>query len=75
MRGNVPYAQREQVVNALRKLGFTVVRIHGSHHMMRKAGSPLIPVPVHRNEPIADGTLRNIIRKAGLTLEEFYRAV
>jgi len=43
--------------------------------MMKRAGSPLIPVPVHRNEPIADGTLRNIIRKAGLTPEEFYRVV
>jgi predicted RNA binding protein YcfA (HicA-like mRNA interferase family) len=43
--------------------------------MMKGAGSPLIPVPVHRNEPIADGTLRNIIGKAGLTPEEFYRVV
>jgi len=43
--------------------------------MMKKAGSPLIPVPVHRNEPIATGTLRNIIRMAGLTAEEFYNAV
>jgi len=70
-----PTPSGKQVVNALRKLGFTVVRIHGSHHMMKKAGSPLIPVPVHRNEPIATGTLRNIIRMAGLTAEEFYSAV
>jgi predicted RNA binding protein YcfA (HicA-like mRNA interferase family) len=70
-----PTPSGKQVVNALLKLGFTVVRIHGSHHMMKRAGSPLIPVPVHRNEPIAVGTLRNIIRRAGLTPEEFYHVV
>jgi len=62
-----PTPSGKQLVNALRKLGFTLVRIHGSHHMMKRAGSPLIPMPVDRDEPIADGTLRNIIRRVGLT--------
>jgi predicted RNA binding protein YcfA (HicA-like mRNA interferase family) len=70
-----PAPSGKQIVKALRKLGFTVVRIHGSHHMMKREGSPLIPVPVHGNEPIAEGTLRNIIRKAGLRPQEFYRVV
>jgi predicted RNA binding protein YcfA (HicA-like mRNA interferase family) len=62
-----------QILRALQKGGFEIVRIRGSHHRLRKpgvAGSKVI-VPVHGAHDLPPGTLRSIIDQAGLTVEEF----
>ena len=49
-----------------------VVHVRGSHHYLRKEGaSKLVVVPVHRGSVIPPGTLKSILRQAGLTVEEF----
>lgn len=59
----------------LERFGFRVVRIVGSHHMMAKPGhQTIVPVPVHGNRTIPAGTMRSIIRLAGLTPAQFYAA-
>ena len=41
--------------------------------MMVKDGHPrTIPVPVHGSRPLPKGTLRSIIRMAGVTKETFF---
>ncbi|MDR0303070.1 MAG: type II toxin-antitoxin system HicA family toxin [Treponema sp.] len=52
-------------VKLLRKHGWIVDRIQGSHHIMLKNGMA-IPVPVHGNADLASGTLHSILKKAGL---------
>ncbi len=53
-------------------MGFRVARVKGSHHIMVRRGHPLIlSVPVHGHKPMPTGTLRSLIRDAGLTVEEF----
>ena len=38
----------------------------------KRDGHPyVLTIPVHGNEPIAPGTLRSLIRAAGVTIEEF----
>ena len=62
-----------QVVRALQRAGFfTVHRVKGSHHHLRHAARPSlrVVVPVHRGD-LPLGTLRAIIRQAGLTEDEF----
>jgi predicted RNA binding protein YcfA (HicA-like mRNA interferase family) len=54
----------------LEKVGFYVDRQRGSHITMRR-DDPRAEVVVPRHTAIAKGTLRNIIRKAGLTVDEF----
>jgi predicted RNA binding protein YcfA (HicA-like mRNA interferase family) len=41
--------------------------------MINRGTRQTIPVPVHGSKPLRTGTLRAIIRDAGLTVEEFRR--
>ena len=66
-----PYSH-SQVVRALSKLGFSVVRQRGSHIILKgshKRMDRTVVVPRHRE--IAVGTLRGILFQAGITVEEF----
>ena len=66
-----PYSHR-QVIKALSKLGFSVVRQHGSHIVLKgsyKEMNRTVVVPKHK--VIAVGTLKGILFQAGITVEEF----
>ena len=60
-----------RVVRALEKAGFEVVRIRGSHHVLRHPDGRGTSVPVHRNQDVRVGTLRGILRDCRLPVEEF----
>lgn len=62
------------MVQLLQREGYVLLRIRGSHHYLRKPGATaLVVVPVHGNRDLPAGTLRSIIRQAGLTTEQFVR--
>jgi len=70
-----PYSYKE-VIKALGKLGFKVVRQRGSHLVLKgffKDRKRTVVVPKHRE--IAIGTLRGIMFQAGLTVEEFLKLI
>ena len=69
----LPAATGRQVVRALQRAGFSVVRVSGSHHRMvhDDDASRATTVPVHGNKTLKRSTLRGIIRQAGLTVDEF----
>jgi predicted RNA binding protein YcfA (HicA-like mRNA interferase family) len=71
----VPSVRGDQVVKALEKAGFLVVRIRGSHHVLRHSDGRGTTVPVHQGRDIPKGTLRNILADAGLTVEELKRLI
>ena len=50
-------------VKLLKKLGFTLVRINGSHHRMKHIDGRVTTVPVHKNEDLPKGLMRKIIRE------------
>jgi len=61
-----------QTVRALERLGFVQVRQRGSHVVLRRTrseGDIGCTVPLHRE--LAIGTLRGILRQAGVTPGEF----
>ena len=58
-----------QMIKILEKNGFTFVRQKGSHRLYKK-GELRITVPYH-NKDLKPGTLRNILKQAGITKEEF----
>jgi predicted RNA binding protein YcfA (HicA-like mRNA interferase family) len=71
MRQALPVLKPGQVVVALEKAGFEVRRQTGSHVIMYKSGiHHPISIPHHPGD-LPKGTLRAIIRQAGLTIEEF----
>jgi predicted RNA binding protein YcfA (HicA-like mRNA interferase family) len=68
----LPRVSGEQVVVALRQVGFRVRRQHGSHIIMRR-DEPFAQtvVPAHRG--LDRGTLRAILRQIDLSVEIFIR--
>jgi predicted RNA binding protein YcfA (HicA-like mRNA interferase family) len=59
-----------ECVTALLKVGFAVRRQHGSHVILRRQ-DPFVQLVVPDHKVLDRGTLRAIIRQAGLTVEEF----
>lgn len=59
----------KQLVRALRRIGFVVDHQRGSHIFMHNIQQNLsVIVPLHTE--IKKGTLNNIIKKVGITIEE-----
>lgn len=70
----LPVASGAEVVRAFESLGWEVVRRRGSHVILVKEGEMAsLSVPDH-NE-VAKGTLRSLIREAGVTVAEFTSAL
>ena len=66
----LPVISGVECIKALEKIGFVVNRQRGSHiTLVRQEPSTQLTVPNHKT--IAKGTLRAIIRDAGLTVEKF----
>jgi len=67
---NLPRVTGREVVTALAKFGYEEDRQRGSHIVLRQNVYPHRRiVPDHKE--VAKGTLRSIIRHAGLTVDEF----
>jgi predicted RNA binding protein YcfA (HicA-like mRNA interferase family) len=62
------------VVRAFERLGWQAERQRGSHMILTRPGhAATLSVPDHPQ--VARGTLRALIKKAGLTVEEFMKAL
>ena len=71
MSDRLPSLRPRQVIRALEKAGWRVVRQRGSHISLTKEGMPyIVTVPLHRRD-LPRGTLRDIIRDSGLAIDEF----
>jgi len=64
----LPSVSGAEAVKALTRLGFVFLRQKGSHAILRR-GSHGCVVPMHRE--ISQGTLRGVLKQAGVTDEEF----
>jgi len=64
-----------KVIKALSKLGFKIVRKHGSHVVLKHPNGRLTVFPVHPGEEIGTGLLNKIIKDTGLSKEEFLTAL
>jgi predicted RNA binding protein YcfA (HicA-like mRNA interferase family) len=73
MNPRFPVANARQVIAALRRAGFAVDRISGSHHLLVHSEDPrrIVTVPFHGSRNLKPGTLHSIVRQSGLTVEEF----
>ena len=70
----LPTVSGRQAVAAFERAGFEVKRQRGSHVILVKAGiTATLSVPDHRQ--LKPGTLRALIRKAELTVDEFAELV
>ncbi len=67
----LPRISGDEAINVFKRLGFYKARQKGSHVVMRKGDKGCV-VPRHKS--LAVGTLRNAIRQAGVTVDEFVAA-
>ena len=67
----LPVVSSVKVVKALGRLGYEVDHQTGSHIILRQKDEPHRRLTVPNHKELAKGTLRAIIREAGLTVEEF----
>lgn len=67
----LPSVSGREVVKALTKSGYEQDRQRGSHIILRQVASPHRRLVVPDHNEVARGTLRAIIRQAGLTVNEF----
>jgi predicted RNA binding protein YcfA (HicA-like mRNA interferase family) len=65
-----PAVTGAQLVKALRRLGFEVIRVKGSHHFLRHADGRCTVVPAHRGEMVGKGLFAQILRDCDVTREE-----
>ena len=57
-----------ELVRALERNGWSLLRVRGSHHIYGKTGSRVrLSVPVHANRPLKRGLLSHLLKMAGLT--------
>jgi predicted RNA binding protein YcfA (HicA-like mRNA interferase family) len=72
MNPKLPVVSGHQVVRALERVGYRVVRQRGSHIRLRDESDPNhLPVTVPDHRSLKPGLLRQILRDANLTVEEF----
>jgi predicted RNA binding protein YcfA (HicA-like mRNA interferase family) len=60
----------KNLIRALKKIGFQVVRVQGSHHRLRHPDGRVTTVPVHAGETIGPGLLGQILRDCELTHDQ-----
>lgn len=58
------------LIKALKKHGFEIIRIKGSHYYLRHNDGRCTSVPVHRGETIGRGLLAQILRDCEITRDD-----
>lgn len=70
MPSAIPALPGIQVVRALERAGFNIIRVRGSHYMMRHPDGRSVPVPVHPGRDMPKGTLRSLLSIIGMDIDQ-----
>lgn len=65
-----PSLTGRRLVAALKKAGFAVIRIKGSHHYLQHSDGRTTIVPVHAGETIGPGLLAKVLRDCDLNRDQ-----
>jgi len=60
----------KELISILRKFGFEVIRIKGSHHFLKHIDGRATVIPVHSNENIGIGLFMKILKDTEITKDE-----
>ncbi len=68
----VPSLPYLEIVRALQRDGWTVVRQRGSHiRMQKRMGEELLKITIPAHKPVKRSTLSHILKQARLDLDKF----
>lgn len=73
MPSGLPAVTGTRLVKALQAAGFAVTSTRGSHHRLKHPDGRATTVLVHAGKDVPKGTLRSILRDAGLSAEDLRR--
>jgi len=71
MRGRLPRITAAEAIRVLEKTGFILTRQSGSHKIYKNQEGRRVTVPYYSGKILHLKVLRNILRDADLTVEEF----
>jgi predicted RNA binding protein YcfA (HicA-like mRNA interferase family) len=63
----LPQLRGRELIRILKKHGFEIIRVRGSHHSMRHPDGRYTVVPVHAGETIGPGLLNKILKDVELS--------
>ena len=66
----LPRLRGKELIKALARADFEVVRTRGSHHFLQHSDGRCTVVPVHSGETIGPGLLSKILRDAELEVAQ-----
>jgi predicted RNA binding protein YcfA (HicA-like mRNA interferase family) len=69
--GRLPVISGVEAVRAFGRIGYEVSHQTGSHIILRRSTPPHRHLSVPNHKELAKGTLRGLIRDAGLTVDQF----
>ena len=70
----IPLLRPRDVLRAFEALGWVVARQRGSHIILTKPGH-IASLSIPEHSQVARGTLRSLLAKAGISLEDFLTAL
>jgi predicted RNA binding protein YcfA (HicA-like mRNA interferase family) len=71
----LPAITGTDLIKALGKFGFRIVRTKGSHHFLRHPDGRCTVVPVHRGETTGRGLLAQILRDCEITRKDLQKVL
>ena len=70
---SVPSLTGKELLSVLRKAGFVLLRVKGSHHFIHHPDGRSTVVSVHSGETIGPGLFAKILRDCDLNREQFQK--
>ena len=67
----LPRVTGRQVLKALQRAGFVLIRTKGSHHFMRHADGRATVITVHAGETLGPGLFNQILKDAEIERDAF----
>ncbi len=67
----LPRLTGKETIIALRRAGFEVIRVKGSHHFLQHPDGRVTVVPAHSGEIIGPGLMTKILYDCDLSRDEF----
>lgn len=68
-----PSLTGKDLLLALKKAGFSIVRVRGSHHFVQHPDGQSTVVPVHASENLGPGLISKILRDCELSCEQLQK--
>jgi|SaaInlStandDraft_4_1057021.scaffolds.fasta_scaffold119896_2 predicted RNA binding protein YcfA (HicA-like mRNA interferase family) len=75
MNGKLPLISGKDFCKILKLLGFEMINAKGSHVRFKHKDGRRTVVPIHANEQLGRGLLRQILNKIDLSREEYLELV